>query len=310
MSSFRFLQDRTKLVDVIDSAFLLLAPSVALGMAIVKILARHSPSYRSLIQYILNEAKLDKAEVYTHNLRSDTVDGYVQEFIENEAFRQQSRSDQIYLFHEIISFSAYEDNAIITKEMIDDLVHEYIRLRGETGVIIGAVHRDKEHVHVHFCTSGLHFRTGKSFGLSKAKLHELKVSFQEYHKQKYPELTESLPEHGKGERYQSHAQWHASQREQIIDTVNRCFAQATSQQDFLALLRGQGLHHYERSGKPTGIEYEGLKFRFSRLLPDKQFESLLIERSEEDRALAEIQAVRERQRGRDNRERDIEDRER
>jgi len=45
-------------------------------------------------------------------------------------------------------------------------------------------------------------------------------------------------------------------------------------------------------------------------LPDKQFESLLIERSEEDRALAEIQAVRERQRGRDNRERDIEDRER
>jgi len=53
-----------------------------------------------------------------------------------------------------------------------------------------------------------------------------------------------------------------------------------------------------------------LKFRFSRLLPEKQFEDLLVERSEEDRALAEIQAIREQQQGRDNRERDIEDRER
>lgn len=270
-------------------------------MAIVKILSRHTPSYRSLIQYILDEAKLGKAEVYTHNLRSDTVDGYVQEFIENEAIRKQSRSDQIYLFHEILSFSAYEDSAVITKEMIDDFVHEYIRLRGETGIMIGAVHRDKEHVHVHFCTSGLHFRTGKSFGMSKVKLHELKVSFQEYHKHKYPELTESLPEHGKGERYKSHVQWHAAQRERIIDTVNKCFAQATSQQEFLALLRDRELHHYERNSKPTGIEYEGLKFRFSRLLSDKQFESLPIERSDEDQALAEIQAVREWQQDRDER---------
>nr|MCS3816622.1 hypothetical protein [Mucilaginibacter sp. X4EP1] len=283
---------------------------VALNMAIVKILARHNPSYKSLIQYILDEAKINKAEVYTHNLRSDTINDYVHEFIENQSFRLQSRTDQIYFFHELVSLSAKENNELITKEMIDDLVHEYIRLRGITGVMIGAVHRDKEHVHIHFCTSGLHFRTGKSFGMSKAKLHELKVSFQEYHKRKYPELTESLPEHGKGERYQSHAKWHAKQREQIIDTVNRCFAQATSQQEFLALLRDQGLHHYERNGKPTGIEYEGLKFRFSRLLPDKQFENLPVERNEEDRVLSEIQAVREWQKERDNREHDSGDRER
>jgi len=117
----------------------------------------------------------------------------------------------------------------------------------------------------------------------------------------------SMPEHGKGQRYVNHAQSHAKQREQIIDTVTACFVQAKTQQEFLALLRDQELHHYGRNGKATGIEYEGTKFRFSRLLPDKQFDSLPIERYEEDTVLAEIQAVRQHQRERDERDLDIAD---
>jgi len=249
-------------------------------------------------------------QFYTNNVRSNNIDGFVQEFIENEAFRRQQRSDQIHLFHEIISFHADENKAVITDAMIEYLAHTYMRLRGDTGVMVGGVHKDKNHIHLHFCVSALQYRTGKSFGLNKTQLRELKQSFQEYHKQHYPELTKSFPEHGKGNRYISHRAWHNKQREQIIGLVQQCFAQATSQSDFLELLRGKELYYYERNGKPTGIEYNGLNFRFSRLLPDKQFEQLPIERSEEDRALAKIQAVRERQREKDNREHDIEDRER
>lgn len=279
-------------------------------MAIVKILARHSPSYASLIRYILNEAKTGKTQVYTHNLRSDTIAGYIQEFIENEAFRKQYRSDQIYLFHEIISFHTGENNALITKETIDGLVHEYMRLRGDTGVILAKAHFDKDHVHIHCCTSALHFRTGKSFGLSKTRLHELKASFQNYHKQHFPELTKSFPVHGKGIGYVSHSQWHAQQKQQIVDTVLQCFDKARSQTEFLELLRDKELHHYERGGKPTGIEYKGLKFRFSRLLEKNGFETLPIERSEEEKTLEAIKGIRERQQERDNIARGMEDRDR
>ena len=279
-------------------------------MAIVKILARHSPAYASLIKYILSEAKSDRAQVYTQNLRSDIIEGYVQEFIENEAFRKQSRSDQIYLFHEIMSFSADENNTLLTPEMLDDLAHEYMRLRGNTGVMFGAVHRDKDHVHIHFCVSALHFRTGKSFGLGKAQLLELKSSFQKYHQLHYPELSKSAPDHGRGGRYVGEKERRAKQREQIIERVQECITKARSQSDFLALLREADLHHYERNGRPTGILHEGTKFRFTRLLPEGQFEALPIDRTAEDRALGEIQAIRERQRGRDDRERIGEDRER
>jgi len=283
-------------------------------MAIVKILSRHSPSYASLITYILryigNESKRDKQQFYTNNVRSNNIDEIVKEFIANEAFRRQHRSDQVSIFHEIISFSSEENKEVITDAMIDDLAHEYMRLRGETGVMLGGVHKDKNHIHLHFCVSALHYRTGKSFGLNKRQLLGLKQSFQEYHKRKHPELTMSMPEHGKGERYKSHAQWHAKQREKIINTVTSCFAQATTQQEFLALLRDRELHHYERNGKPTGIEYEGMKFRFSRLLPENEYGSLPNDSRQEDIALTEIQAVRERQRERDERDLDIEDRER
>jgi hypothetical protein len=61
-------------------------------MAIVKILSRHSPSYKSLIQYILryiiDEKKTHKEHIYTNNLRADTIPGFIKEFIENEAFRR------------------------------------------------------------------------------------------------------------------------------------------------------------------------------------------------------------------------------
>jgi len=191
--------------------------------------------------------------------------------------------------------------------MLSDLAQKYLELRGDTGVMLAAWHHDANHLHLHACVSGLHYRTGKSFGLSKAQLHEVKVQFQEYHKAKYPELAMSAPKHGKGERSLSHAEWHRQQRQQFNDVVRECFSQARSQQHFLELLRDNDLHHYERNGKPTGIEYDGAKFRFSRLIDDKQFETLPVERGEEEQVLSEIRAIRERQQERDQRDRDLDD---
>jgi len=67
----------------LHGAFLLPSCSVALPMAIVKILARHNPAYSGLINYILKEAKVNKDEIYSLNLRSKDIDGYVKEFMEN-----------------------------------------------------------------------------------------------------------------------------------------------------------------------------------------------------------------------------------
>jgi len=279
-------------------------------MAIVKVLARHSPTYKSLINYILNEAKTDRTQVYTQNLRSNTLDGYVQEFVTNEAFRAKSRDDQIFIYHEIISLHRDERAEVITPKVIADLAQTYMRMRGEQGVILAVPHYDKNHLHIHCAVSALNYRTGTSFGLNKTQLRELKTKFQEYHRTKYPELTKSFPEHGKGGRHMPPARWHVLKRQEIAERVRACFEQATSQQDFLNRLLGVDLHYYERNGKATGIEYEGQKFRFSRLLEDRQFADLPVERSEEEQTLQAIRVLRERLQLRDERDHNSENRER
>lgn len=241
---------------------------------IIKILPRHSPSYASLISYILKEGKgmNEKPEVITHNLRSTTAHGWTQEFALNETFRKQSRSDQVHLYHDILSFSSNEDTTKITKEMLDDISRRYIQLRGYDGMYVGAVHKEKEHIHIHFCTSGVKFRTGQAFRLSHEQMRTLKTELQQYHQKKYPELTESICRHGIGNHNISHQKWHAVEKkerhevkEMLTARVQECFHHAHSQKDFITRLNGIGIPIYERNGKPTGIIHGETKFRFSRL---------------------------------------------
>src|ERR1043166_3434687 len=131
---------------------------------IVKILSRHSPSYRNLIDYILQNGKV--GQVITHNLRSDEPEGWTNEFLENESYRKHLRKGQVYLYHEILSFSNEEESEDITPEMLDDIARKYIELRGTEGVYLASVHTDKDHRHIHFCTSGVKLRPAQAMRMS------------------------------------------------------------------------------------------------------------------------------------------------
>lgn len=283
-------------------------------MAIVKILTRHTPSFTSLIKYILQEGKVSDHEVISHNLKSNTITGYIKEFFANESFRKQERKDQVYLFHEILSFNANEDSNLITPEIMQDIAKEYMRLRGSDGVILGAVHRDKDHIHLHLCVSALKFRTGKSFRLSKGELQNLKISIQNFHKLKYPEISQSSPDHGKG-GFNKKGQWYSEYKLHrddiklhVQNKVNDCISRSKTQQQFLELLRAENLHYYERNGVATGIEFEDMKFRFSRLLDDR-FDQLPKDIINEERVLEEIRSLRQERDSKDK-DRDYEDMER
>lgn len=267
---------------------------------IIKVLARHNPSYASLIDYLTKEGKGKHGApvIITHNLRGSTKEAWVKEFMENESFRQYVRKDQIYLYHEIASLHKEENKDLITEDILRDLAQQYVNLRGKEGMYLAAIHEDKDHAHIHFMTSGVKYRTGQAHRLSFKELQELKVNFQEYHKGHYPFLSLSNPEHGKGRGYVTDREYFSKTKRtnvkaQIQEKIQSLYKEATSQQHFLDLLREHNMPHYERKGVPTGIEYEDMKFRFSRL--DILFEDMPISQAmaaEEQQALAEIQELR------------------
>lgn len=268
---------------------------------IYKVLTRSTPSYNGLINYILNENKVQEKNVFTHNLRSHPTDikGLTNEFMINESFRTFHRSDQIYLNHEIISFSAL-DSPKITPEVLTDIMEKYVSLRGSEGVYLGAIHQDKEHIHLHVAVSGLAYRTGKSFYLPKDKLNELKKELQEYQKEKYPELKHSLPKHGGRKEYLSDREWQANKKEgrnsikeKIEPLIKEAFGKAGSQKEFLELLTKQNLHHYERNGIATGIIVDETKIRFTRLgISKEEINKLPMDINAEKLVLHQIQQIR------------------
>jgi len=263
---------------------------------IIKVLTRHNPSFTSLLSYILQKGK--SSLVFTHNVRSKSQEDIVNEFIKNEALRKYPRKGNIMMYHTIVSLSSKEDKTKISDNMLIDLGKKFISLRGTNGMHIGAVHRDDtDHVHIHFMSSGTQFRTGKAARLSKRDLLDLKIKYQEYHTRKYPELTKSIVPHGQKRHYETNKEWQSmhqeerkSIKEQIRQTVTACFERSSSQKDFLESLRDNDLHFYERNGIPAGLVVDGVKIRFSRL--DIPFEQLPEDKTEEDKALALIQKLR------------------
>jgi hypothetical protein len=39
-------------------------------------------------------------------------------------------------------------------EILTDIMEKYVSLRGSNGIYLGAIHQDKEHVHLHVAVSG------------------------------------------------------------------------------------------------------------------------------------------------------------
>lgn len=239
----------------------------------VKVLSRKNPSYRQLAEYILKDRTPSKSaqDILKHNIKGSTIDAIVKEFERNESLRTFNRKDQIALFHEIISLSSNEENYIPDSTMLD-LTRKYIELRGHQGVYFAALHRDTEHCHAHIMTSALEYMTGKAHRISKSALQDIKLILQDYHLQKYPEITESFCDHSKGRTYAKNKEYqrrHKEERTKLKESVQQqvqdLFKQSKTFDKFINSLRDNGLHHYERSGVASGLTIGETKIRFSRL---------------------------------------------
>jgi hypothetical protein len=240
---------------------------------IVKIKGRKTPTYQQLLNYIARDKdrlvdKQGQSFLLLHNVRGGGIDEWVKQFNVNEGFRLHKRRDNILLYHEIVSFHKADK---VSLEILEDMAKEYIRLRNPNGMYVAVPHYDKSHLHLHFCVSGLEYRTIKSMRLSKTALRELKIKFQEYQLKKYPELSKSVVWHGKGKAVSEKEfqlklrTGRESQKDKLSAILKTCYKKARSPESFYELLKGLEAIPYLRGGKISGVVFGGRKFRLKRL---------------------------------------------
>ncbi len=210
--------------------------------------------------------------VIAHNLRGNQISGWVFQLKANDAERKVKRKDSVTMYHEILSWHK-DDARSITPEKMEQMTREYIRLRGATGAKILAVpHYNKSHYHVHLLVSGVD-TAGKAMRLSRSELGELKKQIQNFQIEKFPELTKSIVAHGRNWKVRTtdkevqmvHRVKKMSTRERIRIIVLECQERATSEHNFLVLLRARNVATYMRGGKVYGVTYDEKRYRFSSL---------------------------------------------
>jgi hypothetical protein len=155
---------------------------------IIKNLTRRSGSSQLLtyiFRYILNDEKqgADAPFVIRHNVMSKDIPGFIREFKENADRRIHMRKDQIAINHTILSWSN-RDTSQITNEKIRDLANRYIELRGIGNIYVGALHTDRDHLHLHLAMSGNQI-SGLSSRISQRAFADLKVELDRYTRTEY-----------------------------------------------------------------------------------------------------------------------------
>ncbi len=255
-----------------------------------------------LVKYLFKHEK-DKSPkpILKHNLRSRTTKGWTKEFENNFESRIHRRKDNIRLHHTIISFSN-KDKEKIYAEMLKDIARKYIDLRGKENLYLVSSHQDTNHIHLHIAMSATKLITGESNRISRQEFKELKLALTEYQKEKYPELVNSLPAHGKSKALQlsdpeqklQDREGKLSQKQELLQTVETIYNRSKSVDNFLSELKSEGINTYHRGGKVYGIETETNHYRFKTLGFDLQkLEDLGRQAQAEARQLQELASLRD-----------------
>lgn len=216
--------------------------------------------------------KEGKSFTITHNLTGNNIKNWAEQYKENENYRSIKRKDSILLTHEILSWHR-DDAENITLPKLEEMAREYIRLRNLKGMFVAVPHFDKDHYHIHICASGIEYKTGKSLRLAKTDLSKLKKVIQQFQIDRFPELNKSIVQHGKNDKARiSDKEFQLKLRtkretnkEHLSAILKTCYKKANSRETFFELLKDCNVPTYERSGKTTGVVFNEIKFRFSRL---------------------------------------------
>ncbi|MBK6354290.1 MAG: relaxase/mobilization nuclease domain-containing protein [Saprospiraceae bacterium] len=269
---------------------------------ILKNLTRRSNTGQ-LVNYLFKQEKDNYPKpVLKHNLKSHTTKGWTKELNNNFELRLNKRKDNIRLHHTIISFSN-KDKKQINPELLKDITKKYIELRGKDNIYLASSHHDKEHIHLHIVMSSTKLITGESNRISRQEFRDLKLALDEYQKEKYPELVNSLPAHGKSQKLQLSdpelklQDWEGklSEKQELFQTVETVYNQSKSVDNFLSELKSEGINSYSRGGKVYGVEDEsGKHYRFKTLgFELKKLEELDRQTQEEAKQLQELASLRD-----------------
>lgn len=202
------------------------------------------------------------------------------DFLDNYKY-QPKRKGSTAFYHEIIAISK-ADRDVITKPMLQDMMHKYIELRGlQNAIVLAKSHED----HIHFMISGNELCSKKRLRMSQTEMKTLLRDFENYHLEKYPEIVHSTVHTNKEKETSRSIQKENSnrrkekeyqlklrlpnaktQKETVAEMVQKIMKNIDNFSQFTKQIKAiETLKIYTYRSKIKGVLYQNRKYRFSTL---------------------------------------------
>jgi len=114
---------------------------------IIKSTSRKSKSFNQLLAYLLREKEFDTAS-WNFYCSKENIKEIVEEFVKNAAHIDNSRGS-VYMYHDVISLNKNNLSIKEQKEILNDLVNQYVQSRASQHLSFSVTHNDKAHLHAH-----------------------------------------------------------------------------------------------------------------------------------------------------------------
>jgi hypothetical protein len=256
---------------------------------IIKSMSRRQATFAQLIDY-MEDGRQDRDYSVKNNLFTQSPEGITQEFEHNAEFFKK-RKDSVYMYHEIISIThSPQLSNTEHKDILRNIVGEYIRARANNNLVYGVLHQEKDNFHYHLLISSNELENTKKHRLSKKEFSTIKKELEIMVVSTYPELQQGLVINQPAQENISHKAYATqkrtgkpNQRETLKNMLQGIFDTTDTKQNFFEKLAQEQLEIYVR-GKTVGIKDQntGRKYRLSTLglLSDFEKISSIIEKQE------------------------------
>ena len=258
---------------------------------IIKSLSRATKSFEALYNYLTRD---DDALLNTHNLYSSPYqkEDLIKEFLENAHYLKRARGKN-YLYHEIISLNKNNLSLKEQQKILTDLVSKYLSLRASQHLAFTALHKDKEHVHIHLMISSNEMMGQKRIRLSKKDFSNIQKELEQYVNTTYPELGttkhyqkgKSLTKSKNAEQQREQRTVKPSNKERVQALLKELFELSDSKNSFKNHMATVGIEFCTR-GKTVGVIFEGKKYRLKTLGLLEEYEKV-VARLEQEKAQQE-----------------------
>ena len=222
---------------------------------IIKSLSRATKSFEALYNYLTRDknSKLNTFNLYSNPYQKQEL---IKEFLDNAKYLKNARGKN-FLYHEIISLNKNNLSLQEQQNILSDLVTKYISLRARNHLTFTALHKDKEHIHIHLMISSNELMGTKRVRLSKKDFANIQKEIEQYTNSIYPQL-------GQTKHYNKDKKQFQNKKENLKSSLNDLFENSTSKENFKSKTEELKIEFYTR-GKNVGVIFENKKYRLKTL---------------------------------------------